>query len=110
MLEATNRLAEAEPLYRRALKIDEASYGPDHPRVAGARNNLGSLFHATNRFAEIEPLHRRALTIFETSLGADHPDTVTIRKNLAVLEAVQGSMGHTDRPKKGFFDRLFGRS
>ncbi len=28
---ATNRLADAEPLMRRALAIDEKSYGPDHP-------------------------------------------------------------------------------
>ena len=34
LLQATNRLAEAEPLYRRALAIDERSYGPDHPDVA----------------------------------------------------------------------------
>ena len=31
LLRATNRLAEAEPLYRRALAIDEKSYGPEHP-------------------------------------------------------------------------------
>ena len=34
LLQATNRLAEAEPLMRRALAIDETSYGPDHPNVA----------------------------------------------------------------------------
>ena len=31
LLQATNRLAEAEPLMRRALAIDEQSYGKDHP-------------------------------------------------------------------------------
>ena len=31
LLQATNRLGEAEPLMRRALAIDEKSYGPDHP-------------------------------------------------------------------------------
>jgi hypothetical protein len=34
LLHDTNRLTEAEPLMRRALAIDEASYGPDHPEVA----------------------------------------------------------------------------
>src|SRR5262245_5570176 len=33
LFQATNRLAEAEPLVRRALAIDEESYGPDHPTV-----------------------------------------------------------------------------
>jgi hypothetical protein len=31
---ATNLHAEAEPLSRRALAIDEKSFGPDHPHVA----------------------------------------------------------------------------
>ncbi|MFO0776824.1 MAG: tetratricopeptide repeat protein [Nitrospira sp.] len=34
LLQATNRLAEAEPLMKRALAIDETSYGPEHPKVA----------------------------------------------------------------------------
>ena len=36
LLQATNRLADAEPLMRRALTIDEESFGPGHPRVATA--------------------------------------------------------------------------
>jgi hypothetical protein len=32
----TNRNVEAEPLMRRALVIDEKSYGPNHPHVAAA--------------------------------------------------------------------------
>ena len=31
----------ARPLLERALGIDEAAYGPDHPEVATALNNLG---------------------------------------------------------------------
>jgi len=33
-LKDTNRLGEAEPLMKRALTIDEKSYGPEHPKVA----------------------------------------------------------------------------
>ena len=69
LLQDTNRLAEAEPLMRRALAIDEKSSGPDHPNVAIRLNNLARLLQATNRLAEAEPLFRRALAIFEKSLG-----------------------------------------
>ncbi len=89
LLQATNRLAEAEPLYARALAINEKSYGPDHPDVARDLNNL-ALLQATNRLAEAEPLMRRALAIFENSLGPDHPNTAIVRKNLAALEAALG--------------------
>ena len=53
---------------RRALAIDEESYGPDHPNVAIRLNNLAHLLQATNRLAEAEPLMRRALAIDEKSL------------------------------------------
>lgn len=40
LLRATNRLDEAEPLFRRALAIMEASLGPDHPNTVIVRENL----------------------------------------------------------------------
>jgi tetratricopeptide (TPR) repeat protein len=77
--------AEAEPLLRRALEIDEASYGPDHPEVAIRLNNLAGLLQATNRLAEAEPLMRRALEIDEASYGPDHPEVAIRLNNLAQL-------------------------
>ncbi len=61
---------------RRALAIDEGSFGADHPNVATALNNLALLLQATNRLAEAEPLMRRALAIvfeFERQTGFEHP-------------------------------------
>jgi tetratricopeptide (TPR) repeat protein len=74
LFKAKARNAEADSLYRRALAIADASYGPDHPNVATTLNNLASLLQATNRLAEAEPLMRRALAIDEASYGPDHPD------------------------------------
>ena len=85
MLQATNRLAEAEPLMRRALAIDENSYGTEHPEVAIRLNNLASLLQDTNRLAEAEPLMRRALAIAEKSYGPEHPDVAIALNNLATL-------------------------
>ena len=42
-------MSEAEPLMRRALAIDEASYAKDHPKVAIRLNNLAQILHASNR-------------------------------------------------------------
>lgn len=77
--------AEAEPLIRRALAIDEERSGPDHPHVAIRLNNLASLLHETNRFAEAEPLMRRVLDIFEKGFGAEHPNVAAALNNLAQL-------------------------
>ncbi len=77
--------AEAEPLMCRALAIDEASFGADHPRVAIRLNNLATLLQDTNRLPEAEPLMRRALAIDEASFGADHPNVAIRLSNLATL-------------------------
>jgi tetratricopeptide (TPR) repeat protein len=79
------RHKQAEPLMRRALAIGEKSYGPEHPNVATALNNLAQLLQATNRLEEAEPLMRRALAIGEKSYGREHPSVATALNNLAQL-------------------------
>jgi Tetratricopeptide repeat len=77
--------AQAEPLMRRALVIDEASFGPGHPNVARDLGNLAALLKATSRLSEAEPLMRRALAIDEASLGPDHPIVAIRLGNLAEM-------------------------
>jgi len=79
------KYAEAEQVKRRALAIDEKTYGPDHPNVASDLNNLALLLLDTNRSAEAEPLIRRAVEMREKSYGPNHPDVATPLNNLAVL-------------------------
>jgi len=85
LLQATNRLEEAEPLMRQALQIDEKSFGPDHPDVARDLNNLAQLLKATNRMEEAESLMRRVIEIFQKSLGENHPNVAVSLNNLAQL-------------------------
>ena len=65
------RFDAAEPLIRKAIKIDKKNLGKDHPNVATALNNLASLLMEMKRFSEAEPLIRRALAIYERSFGKD---------------------------------------
>jgi tetratricopeptide (TPR) repeat protein len=85
LLQEVARYEDAEPLFRRALAIDEASYGPDHPNVARDLNNLAELLQATNRLAEAEPLMRRSLAIVDATYGNDHPAVAVRLNNLAQL-------------------------
>ncbi len=82
---ARARFDEAEPMYRRALAIDEQYFGKDHPNVAIDLNNLAQLLQDTNRLAEAEPLMRRALEIHEQFFGKDHPSVAIDLNNLATL-------------------------
>jgi len=79
---------EAEPLFRRALAIDEKSFGRDHPTVATDLNNLASLLYETNRHQEAEPLLRRAVEIlleFTRTTGHPHPNLQAVVENYASL-------------------------
>jgi hypothetical protein len=88
LLRVIARYEDAEPLVRRALAIDEASYGNDHPNVAIRLNNLANLLRDTNRLAEAEPLSGRAARILLASLGMDHPNTQKVKGNyLKILQA-----------------------
>jgi len=46
LLENRGDYTGAEPLYRRALAIDEKVFGPDHPRVAEKLTSLAGLLIA----------------------------------------------------------------
>ena len=93
LLSDTNRLAEAEPLFRRALAIDEKSFGPEHPDVARDLNNLALLLLYTDRLAEAEPLYRQVLRIlaeFGHRTGHEHPHFRTAINNYAGLISEMG--------------------
>ena len=96
LLQGTNRMAEAEPLMRRALAIDEKSLGPEHPEVARNLNNLAQLLKATNRLAEAEPLMHRALAIDEKSFGPEHPEVARNLNNLAMLLHATNRLGEAE--------------
>jgi tetratricopeptide (TPR) repeat protein len=76
---------EAEPLYQRAIAIDEKALGPEHPGLATDLNNLALLYRSQGKYAEAEPLYQRALAIYEQKFGLTHPSTRTIRENYDIL-------------------------
>lgn len=62
---------EAEYFLRRALKIEEAKFGADDPKVAITRFTLGMFEQETRRPVEAEASFARALQVLEVELGAD---------------------------------------
>src|SRR5712691_4310083 len=53
---AQRKYAQAEPLYRRALAINEKTLGPAHPNVGATLHNLAGLYHAQGKYAQAESL------------------------------------------------------
>lgn len=77
--------SESEPFYVRSLQISERTYGPEHPQVALALNNLADLYRFQNRCEESESRYQRALRISEKSLGVEHPQVGLILEGYAHL-------------------------
>jgi tetratricopeptide (TPR) repeat protein len=81
--------AGARAAYERALAIDEAVYGPDHPQVAIRVNNLGLVLRDLGELAGARAAYERALAIDEAVYGPDHPQVATDVNNLGgVLRAL----------------------
>ena len=59
VLQNQGKLAEAEPLFRRALEGFEQQLGAQHPDTLISVNNLAQLLKAQGKLAEAEPLFRR---------------------------------------------------
>ena len=89
-LQVHARLADARPLAERAVAIDEAALGPDHPGVAVRLSNLALILRDLGLAAEARPLAERALAISEAALGPDHP---TVATSLSILVAIFQDLG-----------------
>jgi tetratricopeptide (TPR) repeat protein len=86
------RYADAAVLWRQALAVAEAHFGPDHPDTATSLNYLGYLLDAQGDFAGARPYYERALAIFEKVLGPDHPNTAMSLNNVGYLLNAQGDL------------------
>ncbi len=80
----------ARTAYERALAIDEATFGPDHPNVARDANNLGSVLDDMGDYSGARTAYERALAIDEATFGPDHPN---VARDVNNLGSVLSDMG-----------------
>ena len=97
LYDAQARYGDAEPLYLRALAIDEEVWGPEHPRTAKVLGDLAAVRTALHRYDEAEELFSRVITIYENALGMDHSDTAMAINNLGALYSAQARYNDAER-------------
>jgi len=99
---AKGKYDRAEETERRALIMEKAWLGPEHPVVASSLDHLG-LFYMMDQglYAEAEPLLESSLAIREKVSGPNHPDVAATLGHLAELYQ------HQDRytEAESFFQR-----
>ena len=84
-LDTRARYEQAEPLYKRALKIAEEAFGKEDTKLAVYLNNLAALYYHTNRLEQAEKLYKIALEINEEAFGEEHHEVASNLNNLALL-------------------------
>jgi tetratricopeptide (TPR) repeat protein len=84
---------DAKPLLERALAIDEAAHGPDHPTVAIRLNDLAVILRDLGEPGQARALVERALAIAEATYGPDHPTVAADLGNLAAILRELGEAG-----------------
>ena len=104
--EETERCADAEELYARAVKLIEdcPGYGPEDPNLGSILTNFGTLCDKMNRHDEAQKLYKRALGIKEKALGRNHVSVaVTLEHYAASLRAsgdVALALKHEERARR----------
>jgi len=88
--------AKAEPLYERALKIDEEIYGQAHPTTAATLDKLAQLYTFTTNYLKAEPLFQTCLGVMEKAYGPEHPATATTLIDLAHLYLRMGQFSKAE--------------
>ncbi len=68
-----------------ALKLDECTYGADHPKVAIQLNNLGMALGDEDDLDGAKAMFERALKIDLYTFGPNHPEVADVVSNLGVV-------------------------
>ncbi|MEQ8825434.1 MAG: tetratricopeptide repeat protein [Filomicrobium sp.] len=78
------RLAEAETLLKRVLKLEQ-KLDAESIYFARALSNLGALYHRQGRYLEAEPLIERGLAAYKRASGPEHANAGRMYAMLASL-------------------------
>jgi tetratricopeptide (TPR) repeat protein len=81
-LRREGRQREAEPLYRRALDIQDRRLR-SHPAHAATLNNWAEFLAGRRHKKEAEASYRKALNIAQATVGSKHLLVASIKENLA---------------------------
>jgi tetratricopeptide (TPR) repeat protein/uncharacterized RDD family membrane protein YckC len=78
-----HKVAEAEPLFKEALRLFEKEDPLQSSNAAVALNGLGLVHNELGKYSAAIPLFEKALSSFQAVHGPDFPDVATVLRNMA---------------------------
>jgi tetratricopeptide (TPR) repeat protein len=88
--DSRGELKKAEPLYERALALEEKFQGRDSPLVVVGLDHLAAVYKMEGEFDKAEPLFRRQLELEEMQQGKSSPALLGALSQLADLMRKMG--------------------
>lgn len=67
-----NKLAEAEIMFQRAMRLSEKALGVEHTLTLNIVNNLGNLYRDQSKLIKAEMMYQQAPQGYEKALGRDN--------------------------------------
>lgn len=95
------QFSDAKNLIERALVICEEQFGSDHPDVASAVGNLGSVLKDQGDLSGAKTHYERALAIDEKQFGPEHPNVARDVNNLGIVLRALGDLSDA----QAYFER-----
>lgn len=96
------------PEFRRAIAVNSAALGAEHPDIGVGYNNLGIALSSMGEYDEAEEAFAQALTIKTAAFGPDHPSVAMSHDNLAQVHVIRGDLERAHeaaRTALAIFDR-----
>ena len=81
---------DSERLLRRAIELQRAHLGPEHPETLESMASLNETLYRQGRYRELEQLDVELLELRQRVLGEDHPDTLESYEAVGVTYLDQG--------------------
>jgi CHAT domain-containing protein len=105
------KYTDAEALYRRAMSIDEDTYGPSSPEVGLDLQLIAGVLVKRGKYSSADSLYELAHKMYEDSFGPDHIYTAGILQDLATSLRAQGRYSEAEplyRRAVAIFERELG--
>jgi VWFA-related protein len=96
-LDDATKLAIAEWLFDRVLKVQEKVYGEENTRLVDVLENLGETLRAERKAGAAEEVYTRTITIVEKSFGPDDPKLANALQQMAELKTEDGDYADAER-------------
>ncbi|MGZ3441621.1 MAG: tetratricopeptide repeat protein, partial [Polyangia bacterium] len=84
------KYAEARPYFEKAIAIEQAALGPDHPSLAAVLSNLGNVLGGQDDADGARKSYERSIAIYEKAYGPHHPLLAVPLNNLGNLLSDHG--------------------